>query len=737
MAVVLNMDPTTVNILTDIVLLVLQVIWIRVMVVLTELDMKRNIRNGRRVFSFENIGSISYLTHGWRKFRKLRRRNVLTRDEQLQFRIYIGISVISLLFTISLILMHVLIDYGLDYKEVIESTNTTAEFDMTGLSDNSEIVALMGRLNFTEQLNDCIEREQSIDRCRDSVDAQESVSFERLREGMSFARVLYHSPSVSQVDFLEGLKLDYKCIDRDDNTIVRPDCKFQAFDNAGDFDGNFNLTKDNCVLEKFFVREVKIDMRAQRTVRTTAVGLENASLERDVDAERRAESQVEYSSFKSFKDENQEASTVSLLTPEKAVGKLSANYSYAELIVDSHVNYDPGAKQTVKIVDLGRMKRGIFADTKTTLSLREERNVHRPADRSYLYLSPFDVEESNAYDLDLELHLLEKVAAENEEDEEEVIEVFCDRFSASWVSVKRQRSEEVFKETEDGQAETREFGFEIVNMIAPVDQQSECGKKLLERYDEFIDKSIPSESTALFVGFSLEIACVPRNNVNDKLWCQYGPKNLYYDGESWVADATKVKNEGLTKIKTRNDVSFLRVEVEGGEPSVVDAALRNVEEIFKLYYPELNRFSHRGSMRGRIFAGRLNTAMRELIFGISTQVSSQTRAVKTGERRTVAVLLPEYIIGLITVLSVTVAAMLVALVRFLSEYWIYRKLNVSVKVPMTTTEWIHSVLASSSTFPSELGLGYAYTYEFLMDPPREEGGREVVTGSFQQIQPPA
>uniref|UniRef100_A0A7S3EKI8 Uncharacterized protein n=1 Tax=Rhodosorus marinus TaxID=101924 RepID=A0A7S3EKI8_9RHOD len=296
MAVVLHMDPTTVNILTDVVLLVLQVVWIRVMVVLTELDMKRNIRNGRRVFSFENIGSISYLTHGWRKFRKLRRKNVLTRDEEFHFRIYIGVSVISLLFTISLILMHVLIDYGLDYKEVIEPTNTTVEFAMTGLSDNSEIVALMGRLNFTEQLNDCIERERSIDICRNSVDAQESMSFERLREGMSFARVMYHSASVSQVDFLEGLKLDYRCIDLNNNAKYRPDCKFQAFSSAGDFDGNFNLTKEDCVLQKFYVREVKMDMRAQRTVRT-AVGLESAELQRNVNDERLAGSQGEYSSF--------------------------------------------------------------------------------------------------------------------------------------------------------------------------------------------------------------------------------------------------------------------------------------------------------------------------------------------------------------------------------------------------------------------------------------------------------
>eukprot|EP00189_Rhodosorus_marinus_P001371 CAMPEP_0113963104 /NCGR_PEP_ID=MMETSP0011_2-20120614/6316_1 /TAXON_ID=101924 /ORGANISM="Rhodosorus marinus" /LENGTH=602 /DNA_ID=CAMNT_0000975093 /DNA_START=604 /DNA_END=2412 /DNA_ORIENTATION=+ /assembly_acc=CAM_ASM_000156 len=600
---------------------------------------------------------------------------------------------------------------------------------MTGLSDNSEIVALMGRLNFTEQLNDCIERERSIDICRNSVDAQESMSFERLREGMSFARVMYHSASVSQVDFLEGLKLDYRCIDLNNNAKYRPDCKFQAFSSAGDFDGNFNLTKEDCVLQKFYVREVKMDMRAQRTVRT-AVGLESAELQRNVNDERLAESQVEYSSFKSFKDENQEASTVSLLTPEVAVGKLDKNYNYAELIVDSHVNYELGAKQTVKIVDLGRMRRGIFSDPKTKLAVRDVRNVDRPSEK-YLYLSPFDVKESNAYDLDLELHLLEKIPAENEGEEDEEIEVFCDNFSASWVSVKRQRSKEVFKETEDA----KEFGFEIVNMIAPVDQQSECGKKLLERYDEYIDKNIPIESTALFVGFSFEIVCVPMSDVDDKLWCQYGPKEMYYDGEGWVADTERIKNEELEKIKTRNDVSFLRVEVEGGDPSIVNGALRNIEEIFQLYYPELNRFSHRGSMRGRIFAGRLNTAMRELIFGISTQVSSETRAVKTGERRTVAVLLPEYIIGLITVLSVTVVAMLVALVRFLSEYWIYRKLNVSVKVPMTTTEWIHSVLVSSSTYPSELGLGYAYTYEFVMDPPREEDGREVVRGSFRETQP--
>uniref|UniRef100_A0A7S0BSY0 Uncharacterized protein n=1 Tax=Rhodosorus marinus TaxID=101924 RepID=A0A7S0BSY0_9RHOD len=733
MAVVLHMDPTTVNILTDIFLLVLQVIWIRVMVVLTELDMKRNIRNGRRVFSFENIGSVSYLTHGWRKFRKLKRKNVLTRDEQFQFRIYIGISLISLLFTISLILMHVLIDYGLDYTEVIQPTNTTAEFGMTGLFDNSEMVTLMSRLNFSEQLNDCIEREQSIDICRASVDAQESMSFERLREGMSFARVLYHTPSVAQVDFLEGLKLDYKCIDLEDSKLVRPDCKFRAFTNAWDFDGNFNLTKDDCVLQKFFVREVKIDMRAQRTVRTTTAGLGNANLLRNVDTEGNTDSQVEYSSFKSFKDENQEASTVSLLTPEEGVGKLDVDYNYAELIVDSHVNYEPGAKQTVKLVDMVRMRRGRFADTKTALSLREDRNVDRPADRTYLYLTPFDAKESNAYELELELYLVENVAAENEADEE-TIEVFCDRFSASWVSVKRQRSIEVYKKTEDG-TEAREFGFDIVNMIVAVDEQSECGKRVLQRYEEVIDKSISGESTALFVGFSFEIACVPRSDVDDKLWCQYGPKKLYYDGESWVTDPEIIQSKNLTKIDTRSEVYFIRVEVEGGDPSVVNKALRNVEKIFKLYYPELNRFSHRGSMRGRIFAGRLNTAMREIIFGISTQVSSQPRAVKTGERKTVAVLLPEYIIGLITVLTVTVVAMLVALARFIREYWIYRKLNVSVKVPMTTTEWIHSVLVSSSTFPSELGLGYAYTYEFLMDPPREEGGREVVTGSFRQLQP--
>eukprot|EP00189_Rhodosorus_marinus_P013088 CAMPEP_0184738330 /NCGR_PEP_ID=MMETSP0315-20130426/1007_1 /TAXON_ID=101924 /ORGANISM="Rhodosorus marinus, Strain UTEX LB 2760" /LENGTH=724 /DNA_ID=CAMNT_0027205997 /DNA_START=508 /DNA_END=2682 /DNA_ORIENTATION=- len=723
MAVRIEMDPTTVNILTDIVLLVLQVIWIRMMVILTELDMKKNIRKGRRVFSFETMGSLSYLTHGWRKFRRLKRKNVLSPNEEFQFRLYLGISIVSLLFTISLVLMHILIDYGLDYETVIDATNETIPYDMVGLSDNSEIVSSMGQVNSTAKLSRCIAEEKRIDMCRSRIDEEEKIVFEELREGMSFGRSLYHAPSVGSLDIIENLKLDYKCIDRDDHSVKRLDCKIVERKNGADFDGVFQLNNETCLLQKFFIREVTMDMRAQLTVRRTPVGLENGlpgglvdNAENIADIDR----PVEYASFSSFKDDRQLASEVSVLAAEK-LGRVSDDSSYAEIVVNSTVRYARGEKQTVKVLDLTRTKQGSFADSKFRLKSVKVDNVPSPADQpDYLYLTPFDATESNAYNLTVDVLLDGKE---------------CDQFSASWVSVKRQRSKETFRIL-DGEVEREEFGFEAVSMIVAVDQESNCGKKVLKRYRKYADRTIVLEKSALFVSVAFEIVCFKQRD--KRLSCVYGnsKKNkLYYNGRNWINKFEPPARKGLVPIDVKTEVAFMRVEVTGGDRRVVNAALRNVERIFRNYYPELARFSTRASTRGRILAGRPGASVRDLIFALSTQVKSESRVVMGYETRSESVLLDEYIIGLITVLSIVVVAMLIALVRFIIEYWMYRKHNISLSVPSTATEWIHSVLASSKNYPKVLGSGYVHTYEFVVNPQREEAGRKIVTGSIQSMEP--
>ncbi|KAJ8901171.1 hypothetical protein NDN08_007021 [Rhodosorus marinus] len=724
MAFRLDMDPTTVNILTDILLLVLQVIWIRMMVILTELDMKRNIRKGRRVFSFETMGSLSYLTHGWKKSRRLKRKNILSPNEAFQFRLYLGISIVSLLFTISLVLMHILIDYGLDYVTVVDPTNETIPYYMVGLSDNSEIVNSMGQVDSVEKLSRCITEEKHIDKCRLRIDEEEKIIFEELREGMSFARSLYHAPSVRSLDIVENVKLDYKCIDRDNHEVKRPDCKIVEQKNATDFDGIFQLNNETCLLQKFFIRELTLDMRAQRTVRKTPVGLENgfpegllgsAEIMTDIDRP------VEYASFSSFKDDRQLASQVSILAPEK-IGKLSKDSSYAEVDVNSRVRYVPREKQTVRVLNLSRTRQGTFADIKFRVKSVREDNVPSPADQpDYMYLTPFDVTESNAYNLTLDVLIDGKK---------------CDQFSASWVSVKRQTSTETYRSL-DGEEQRAKFGFETVNMIVGVDQESKCGKAVLKRYRSFANRTIISEKTALFVSLEFEIVCFKQRD--GRLSCVYGNSNasnkLYFNGKNWINKFKPPARKGLISIDVKSEVAFMRVEVQGGDPRVVNAALRNVERIFKNYYPELARFSSRASTRGRIFAGRPHRSVRDLIFALSTQVKSQTRVVMGYETRSVSVLLDEYIIGLITVLSIVVVAMLIALVRFIVEYWMYRKQNVSVTVPVNATEWIHSVLASSRNYPKVLGSGYAHTYEFVVNPHREVDGRKVITGSIQPMEP--
>uniref|UniRef100_A0A7S3EDB7 Uncharacterized protein n=1 Tax=Rhodosorus marinus TaxID=101924 RepID=A0A7S3EDB7_9RHOD len=724
MALRLEMDPTTVNILTDVLLLVLQVIWVRMMVILTELDMKRNVRKGRRVFSFETMGSLSYLTHGLKKFRRLKRKNILSPNEAFRFRLYLGSSIISLLLSISLVLMHILIDYGLDYETVIDPANDTISYGMVGLSDNSEIVNSMGQVDSIEKLKRCIAEERHIEKCRLRIDEEEKIVYEELREGMSFARSLYHAPSVTSLDIIDNLKLDYKCIDRYDHTVKRPDCKIVEEKNATDFEGVFKLNNETCLLQKFFIREVTLDMRAQRTVRRTPVGLENVAPDRalgSADLRMDIDRPVEYASFSSFKDDRQLASLVSVVSPKK-FGKVSEDSSYAEVVVNSRVQYTRGEKQTVRILSLSRTKQGSFPDTKFTMKSVREHNVPSPADQpDYMYLTPFDARESNAYNLTLDVLLDGKP---------------CDQFSASWVSRKRQRSTETYRIL-DGEEERAEFGFEMVEMIVGVDQESTCGKKILRRYRSYIERSIIQEKTALFVALSFEIVCFKQ--VDGRLSCVYGNSNgknkLYYNGKNWINNFKPPARKGLVSIGVLNEVSFIRVEVQGGDPGVVSRALRNVEAIFKNYYPELARFSSRASTRGRIFSGRPQPALRDVIFALSTQVKSQTRVVTGYETRSVSLLLDEYIIGLVTVLSIVVVTMLIALVRFVVEYWMYRKQNVSVTIPVTATGWIHSVLASSKNYPKVLGSGYAHTYEFVVNPVREEDGRKVVDGSIQPMEP--
>ncbi|KAJ8903054.1 hypothetical protein NDN08_006369 [Rhodosorus marinus] len=720
MAVDLYMDPTTVNVLTDLILLVLQVAWVKLMAWLTALDLKRNLRKGNRLFSYEHWGTGAYLYFGIRKYRKLSKKSALTAEERRHFMFHSCIAFSTVIFTLALIFLHILIDYGLDFRQIPQRTGTSAAYDMVGFSPNSEYITLLNQYqNLGEDLASCVNEGKSPEDCRDSVEEVSEFVREKLREGSSFVKQLYEASSLTQVDVIEEMEISYQCAD---SNAINEKLNCKVVEETTDFfNGEFRYTPENAIHRKKQLRMLKLDMRAKQVVAERALVRKGAHTEELLNRLRGVDKDLSYVSFENFKDERQ---TATKITVEKAqvdsFAKVEAKYRLARVTTDSGVVYN-GNKQGVKFRQLTRSKFGRKADEDFTFKTVVQTNVAWDVKSGVHCVSPHFRSRRDGEKFQLE------ISYQGQECGKYPITGNFDWCYAEDLAYEKSANEE------DKPEEIR-FGRQRAFGVIVLTVGDECYDEVYSAYRPFMNDDIPADQRTFTLGMSFEVLCTPEQG-GRTMTCAYGSTRLYYDGENFLnEEPPEVSEEDqangireLDPIKAKAEISFHMAEIDGGDPSVNREVIANAKAVINEQYTELREFTDFRVMRGRLFGSLGHFAFRDTIAAYSSQIAAVQRTVGTYELVNIAVLLDEYIGGFLAVVCITGVALLLVIYRYFAERYKYRYLNFHVKVPLTITEWIHTALNDDDKFTTGSGdLNQKLEYTGNPDTLRSHRGGSIV-----------
>uniref|UniRef100_A0A7S0BQT2 Uncharacterized protein n=1 Tax=Rhodosorus marinus TaxID=101924 RepID=A0A7S0BQT2_9RHOD len=721
MAVDLYMDPTMVNVLTDLILLVLQVAWVKLMAWLTALDLKRNLRKGNRLFSYEHWGTGEYLYFGLRKYRKLAKKSVLTSEERRQFMFHSCIAFSTVIFTLALLFLHILIDYGLDFRQIPQRTGTSAAYDMVGFSPNSEYLTLLNQYqNLGEDLASCVNEGNSPEDCRDSVEEVSEFVREKLREGSSFVKQLYEASSLTQVDVIEEMEISYQCADL--NSINdKLECNVTE-ETTDFFDGEFKYTPENAMHRKKQLRMIKLDMRAKQVVAERALVRKGVHTDELLNRLTGVKKDLSYVSFENFKDERQATTYITIERAEvDSFAKVEDKYNLARLTTNSGVVYN-GNKQGIKFRQLTRSKLGVKGDEDFTLNTVVQTNVAWDEKSGVHCISPHFRSRRDGQKFEMELSYKGQM---------------CGRYSITgnfdWC-YGEDLAYEKKAPSEEEKPEERRFGRQRAFGVIVLTESDSCYDEVYTHYRPFMNDDVPADQRTFTIGMSFEVMCTPEEG-GQTMTCAHGTTKLYYDGEKFLEEEpAEVSEEDqangireLKAIKAKAEISFHMAEIEGGDSSVNREVTANAKAIINEQYTELREFTDFRVMRGRLFGALGHFAFRDTIAAYSSQIAPVQRDVGTYELVNIAVLLDEYIGGFLAVVCITGVALLLVVYRYFVERYKYRYLNFHVKVPLTITEWIHTALNDDDRLTTGSGdLNQKLEYTGNPDTLRSHRGGSIV-----------
>jgi len=723
------MDPTTVNVLTDLILLVLQVVWVKLMAWLTALDLKRNLRKGNRLFSYEHWGTGEYLYFGIRKYRKLLKKSALTADERRHFMFHSLIAVSTVIFTLALLFLHILIDYGLDFRQIPQRTGTSAAYDMVGFSPNSEYITLLNQYqNLGEDLANCVNEGKSPEDCRDSVEEVSEFVREKLREGSSFVKQLYEASSLTQVDVIEEMEISYQCSNRDSFNDKLP-CNVTE-ETVDFFNGEFRYTPENAILHKKQLRMLKLDMRAKQVIAERALVRKGVHTEELLDRLRGVDKDLSYVSFENFKDERQAPTRISIKKAEvDSFAKVEDGYNLARLTTDSGVVYN-GNKQGVTFRQLSRSKFGQKADEDFTFKTVIQTNVAWDHKSGVHCISPHFRSRRDGQKFDLQIFYQGQKCGDFS-----ITGNFDWCYGEDLPYEKALKSKDLPEGAPEDVPEEIRFGRQRAFGVIVLTAGDDCYDEVYSTYQPFVNEDVPAEQRTFTMGMSFEVMCTPEEG-GQTMTCAHGTTTLYYDGEKFLEEEPPEVSEedranGIRELKplkkVKAEISFHMAEIDGGDPIVNREVIANAKAIINEQYTEFREFTDFRVMRGRLFGALGHFAFRDTIAAYSSQIAGVQRSVGTYELVNIAVLLDEYIGGFLAVVCITGVALLLVIYRYLAERFKYRYLDFHVKVPLTITEWIHTALNEDEKLTTGSGdLNQKLEYTGNPDTLRSHRGGSIV-----------
>eukprot|EP00189_Rhodosorus_marinus_P001656 CAMPEP_0113965122 /NCGR_PEP_ID=MMETSP0011_2-20120614/7566_1 /TAXON_ID=101924 /ORGANISM="Rhodosorus marinus" /LENGTH=684 /DNA_ID=CAMNT_0000977593 /DNA_START=191 /DNA_END=2242 /DNA_ORIENTATION=+ /assembly_acc=CAM_ASM_000156 len=666
--VTLNVSPVVVNVVTDALLIVLALVWIWLTRTLSTLEVKRDLRLGRKVFSFERIGSYEYFEKGRSKLTYLQARDMLERNDVRRFHVHTAFSVVAFLFTLALVSLHALIDYGLDFGTNTSLDGSVAPYQVLTFAPNSEVNALLrdyDRMVRSDEFcyQGLTENEDVI--CRRLGISVDDVLRRNLRETMNFGHVIFQAATLTTFDAIDHMEFDYVPMyvgsDASKDSEV---CKMKAQYSALDFDGTLEFENgEACEQQGTYLRSLTIDLRV-RSVENAVLGTQSHSLE-EVLTKLDISGSIRYRSFASTKDEFQLRTLVDVTPVSAPTGATPEGVQVAEVRVNSGIAYASGGQQLLRITDLGRRRDGVAVDSEFSLSRK-----------SFKRDGAVCLDEER-FDMDV------KLMFRGNECGEIIQTAHLDRCDVV--------QGESFVD-ESGWVKT-EFGVHRGRLELLFSEGEGCGAVVRERYGGQLQ---PGSKAAFVMGLQFEVICVRSEDTSDKFDCVYGLDTATRRSGNWTTASIPDNEEalnGLQLISLKSDISWVSVEAIGSDPVIVEEVFNNMQEALALHYPDVQWYTNRVAMRGRVLGALVHFPIMSVLSLVSTQLEQASRNLLLANRDEVAIIRAEYIAGLFALLSIcALFAVLVAL-RFLQEKRIMRRAGYAMRVPTTTTEWINSALS--------------------------------------------
>uniref|UniRef100_A0A7S0FZH4 Uncharacterized protein n=1 Tax=Rhodosorus marinus TaxID=101924 RepID=A0A7S0FZH4_9RHOD len=667
--VTLNISPVIVNVVTDVLLIVLALIWIWLTRTLSALEVKRDLRLGRKVFSFERIGSYEYFEKGRSKLTYLQARDMLEKNDARRFQVHTAFSVVAFGFTLALVSLHALIDYGLDFGTKINLDGSVASYQMSRLAAKPEVNALLRDYSTMVRSDDfCYQdlTDHTSVTCRRLGISVDDVLRRNLRETMNLGHVIFQAATLTTFDAIDHMEFDYV------PTYVGSDaskdsevCKMKAQYSALDFDGTFEFENgEACEQQGTYLRSLTIDLRV-RSIENALLGTQSLNLEK-VLTQLGISGAILYRTFTDTKDEFQLRTLVDITPVSTPTGATPEGVKVAEVRVNSGIEYASGGQRLLRITDLGRRRGGVSADSEFSVSPKS-------FDRDGAVR-----QDNERFDMDVKLMFrgneCGEIITSAHMDRCDVVlgESFVD--GSGWVKT--------------------EFGVHRGQMELLFSEGEGCGAIVREKYG---DQLQPGSKGAFVMGLQFEVACSRSEEGSDRVDCVYGLDTATRHSGRWTSVSDDANSlSGLQMISLKSEISWVSIEASGSDPKIVEEAFSNMQEALALHYPDVYWYTDRVAMRGRVLGAFVHFPIMSVLGLVSTQLEHASRDLLLAKQDEVAIIHVEYIAGFFAVLSICALFALMVALRFLQETRIMRRAGYTMRVPTTTTEWINSALSPSA-----------------------------------------
>ncbi|KAJ8901165.1 hypothetical protein NDN08_007015 [Rhodosorus marinus] len=523
-----------------------------------------------------------------------------------------------------------------------------------------------------------------------------------IRESLMLGSTVFLTSSLSQVDVVDELELDYSAnrvkepLNRDVQTTK---CAMKEQYNAPDFDGNFEFDDPSCVLRATFLRSITLNLRVS-AVRNFQIGIPIEKIH-DILVRIGLPLNSDYVSYKRFKDERQVRSTMNITRLDGTGGseEQSSPYSTARVSVDSHLVYAGGADRQIKITDLSRQWSWDHDDPDFSIALTPlARQGGLCLDESD---GGFDVRADLLYSGSKCGELVGRAATGR-----------CDRIRASkyttWSGWRRV-----------------DISIQKAEMVISLEQHSRCADLIAGLNRERLAKNVPEKIRTFVLGLEFEVACTKGLNGSEGMDCVYGMATVRRWNEKWKVNKSKRK-QSLAIIPLRSSASWISLELIGGDPAANARLIGSTQAVLRNSFPELSVFSNRIAYRGRVLGAYAASATLPVLGIISAQTHDSHLELYYHKPTDVTVIHIEYIAGLLTLISLCAIMACWVTIRFFQENAISRKCGYWIKVPTNKSEWVAAASQSAAAAPNEtfankekeprkVQRGYASTYEWAVE----------------------